>query len=174
MTGGLDMTDASLQISKKNSQQKWKKIIRNWQLYVFLLPAVVYFIIFNYAPMYGVLIAFKKYNPGAGIWGSPWADPWYKNFMDFFRSAWATTTIRNTLILAIYSFIVGTFLPVVLALMINEVRSVAFKKSCRMLPISLISCLLSCWSAWSTSFSAAAASSTRSLSCSADKASSSL
>ncbi len=122
------MTDSSLRTRQSNSHKKWNKIIRNWQLYLFLLPAVVYFIIFNYAPMYGVLIAFKKYNPGAGIWGSPWADPWYKNFTDFFHSAWALTTIRNTLILAIYSFIVGTILPVVLALMINEVRSVAFKK----------------------------------------------
>lgn len=109
-------------------RRKMALIARNWQLYLFLLPATVYFIIFNYAPMYGVIAAFKKYNAGLGVWGSPWADPWYKNFAQFFDSAWAEITIRNTLILALYSFVVGSILPVLLALMINEVRSNVYKK----------------------------------------------
>ena len=55
----------------------WRRIARNWGLYLLLLPALTLLICFTYKPMYGVLIAFKEYKPGKGILGSAWADPWY-------------------------------------------------------------------------------------------------
>ena len=78
--------------------------------------------------MYGVIIAFKNYNAALGFFKSPWANPWYRYFKLFFDSAWFTTTLKNTLILSLYGFLLGNILPLLLALMINEVRKVAFKK----------------------------------------------
>ena len=109
--------------------RKWKLVRKNWQLYLFVLPAVVSFALFSYAPMYGVQIAFKSYNPAFGIFGSPWADPWYRYFKLFFDSAWFTTTLKNTLVLSLYGFVTGSVLPLLLALMINEVRGLRFKKT---------------------------------------------
>ncbi len=109
--------------------KKWKLVRKNWQLYLFVLPAFLAFALFSYAPMYGVQIAFKEYNPGLGIWGSPWAQPWYRYFKLFFDSAWFTTTLKNTLTLSFYMFILGNILPLLLALMINEAKHMAFKKT---------------------------------------------
>lgn len=118
--------------AKLKKHPKWNRklalIKRNWQLYLLILPAFIYFAVFCYAPMYGVQVAFKDYNAGLGIIGSPWAQPFYKWFKMFFDSAWFTTTLRNTIILSLYSFIVGSILPVLLALMINEVGNLRFKK----------------------------------------------
>ena len=107
---------------------KWILIRRNWQLYFFILPALVYFLVFCYAPMYGVQIAFKDYTGGAGITASPWAKPITKYFQLFFEGAWFSTTLKNTLTLSLYSFAVGSILPVVLALMVNELKSVRYQK----------------------------------------------
>ena len=111
----------------RSSRTKLAK--RNWQLYILVLPALVYAALFQYWPMYGIMIGFKNYNPALGIWGSSWADPWYYYFKLFFDSAWFVTTLKNTLILAMYGFVVGSILPLLLALMINEVQNVVFKKT---------------------------------------------
>lgn len=114
--------------AKQELARKWVLIRRNWQLYLFILPAFAYFIVFCYAPMYGVQIAFKNYTGGAGITASPWAEPIYKYFQLFFEGAWFTTTLKNTLALSLYSFAVGSILPVLLALMINELKNIHFQK----------------------------------------------
>lgn len=106
-----------------------KLVKRNWQLYLFVLPALVYFALFSFWPMYGVIIAFKDYNPALGFFGSAWIKPWYHYFKLFFDSAWFTTTIKNTLVLSLYSFVIGNILPVIIALMINEVQNIVFKKT---------------------------------------------
>lgn len=122
-------TAAETASGRRRKLQRWKLVKKNWQLYLFVLPAVLSFAFFSYAPMYGVQIAFKEYNPGLGIFGSPWADPWYRYFKLFFDSAWFTTTLKNTVVLSLYSFVVGNILPLLLALMINEVRSLRLKKT---------------------------------------------
>jgi len=99
---------------------------RHYQLYLMLLPAVVWYIIFSYMPMYGLTIAFKNYNPGLGILGSKWVG--LKYFKSFFRSYYAGLIIKNTLILSVYSIVAGFPLPIILALMLNEVRSKSYKK----------------------------------------------
>jgi len=101
-------------------------ILRNWQLYLFVLPAVVYYIVFHYVPIYGVQIAFRQYYPMRGILGSPWVG--MKHFMRFFNSYYFTTVIGNTLRISLTALIVGFPIPVLLALMLNEVQHLRFKK----------------------------------------------
>lgn len=104
-----------------------KKWYRNWQLYVLLLPALVYLGIFCYAPMYGIIIAFKDYNSFSGIWNSPWIG--FTNFTRFFENYFFWELIRNTLLISIFSIIVNTPFPIILALFINELRSKFFKNT---------------------------------------------
>ena len=107
----------------------WKRISRNWGLYLLLLPALVLLILFAYKPMYGVVIAFKNYKNSLGILGSPWVDPLFKNFQRFFNSYQCGTTIRNTLRLTVYSLAVGFPIPIILALMINQITAMRFRRT---------------------------------------------
>ena len=107
----------------------YRNVRRNLGLYFLLLPAVVLVVCFAYKPMYGVLIAFKDYKPAMGITGSPWADPWYKYFIKFFKSFQFDTTIRNTLFINLYSLAVGFPLPIMLALIINQMHAKWFRKA---------------------------------------------
>lgn len=102
-------------------------IRRNWDLYLLTLPVVIYFIIFKYAPMYGVQIAFKDYIATKGIWGSPFAG--FKHFERFFRSYLFKTVVKNTLGISIYHLLAGFPIPIILALMMNEVKNQKFKKT---------------------------------------------
>ena len=96
-----------------------------WQLYLLLLPAAVYFVIFHYVPMYGAQIAFKDYFANKGIWGSPWVG--MENFERFFNSYYFWRLLRNTLILSVYQLLLFP-LPLMLALALNELRSRRVKK----------------------------------------------
>ena len=107
----------------------WKRISRNWGLYLLLLPALVLLILFAYKPMYGVVIAFKNYKNSLGILGSPWVDPLFKNFQRFFNSYQCGATIRNTLRLSLYSLAVGFPIPIILALMINQITAKRFRRT---------------------------------------------
>lgn len=107
----------------------WKRIGRNWGLYLLLLPALVLLILFAYKPMYGVVIAFKNYKNSLGILGSPWVDPLFKNFQRFFNSYQCGATIRNTLRLSLYSLAVGFPIPILLALMINQITAMRFRRA---------------------------------------------
>jgi putative aldouronate transport system permease protein len=117
------MLDSKIKVKKK----KTKKIIRNWELYLFLLPTLAYFIIFHYIPMYGVQIAFKDFLPSTGIWGSEWVG--FSHFTRFFESYYFWDLIKNTLGISIYELIVGFPLPIIVALSINEVKDGLFKRS---------------------------------------------
>ena len=79
--------------------------------------------------MYGVVIAFKNYKNSLGILGSPWADPLFKNFQRFFNSYQCGATIRNTLRLSLYSLAVGFPIPIILALMINQITAMRFRRA---------------------------------------------
>lgn len=113
----------------KNWKQKIAHTVKwNWQYYLMLLPFLIYYLIFKYGPMYGVLIAFKDYNIPKGILGSPWADPLLKHFDYFFKSPYASQVIGNTLKISFYKIIFGMIPPVILAIMINECRGKWFRK----------------------------------------------
>ena len=99
---------------------------RNWVLYVFLLPAIIYIGTFMYAPMYGLIIAFKDFAASKGIMGSPWVG--MKWFSTFFNTPRFWQILGNTLILSVYQLIVGFPLPVILALIINNINNTKVKK----------------------------------------------
>ena len=98
-----------------------------WQLYLMILPALVYIIIFVYKPMYGVLIAFKSFQMRAGILGSPWCG--VDNFVRLFQSSWFPIILKNTLLISVLSLVLGFPLPIVLALMLNEVPHEGTKRT---------------------------------------------
>ena len=112
-----------------NRSGTWKRISRNWGLYLLLLPSLVLLILFAYKPMYGVVIAFKNYKNSLGILGSPWAEPLFKNFQRFFNSYQCEATIRNTLRLSLYSLAVGFPIPIIRALMINQITAMRFRRT---------------------------------------------
>ena len=112
---------------KGTARQLVKRMKRCWQLYVFLLPAVVYVLLFVYKPMYGILIAFKDFSIREGIWGSSWVG--FANFERLFRSYWFPVILKNTLMLSGLSLIIGFPLPILFALLLNEVRSKRFRST---------------------------------------------
>ncbi|MGN1141705.1 MAG: sugar ABC transporter permease, partial [Oliverpabstia sp.] len=99
---------------------------RSAPLYLIMLPSIVIFLLFTYYPMYGVVIAFKDFSPSLGILGSPWAG--FKYFKQFFNSYQFWPTIRNTLVISIYTIVVTFPLPIALALMCNQMKALKFKK----------------------------------------------
>lgn len=104
----------------------WKRIKKNYEMYIFLFPTILWFAIFRYGPMYGVQIAFKDFLGTYGIWGSPWVG--FKHFNNFFNSYYLWPLIRNTIILSVYSLLAGFPVPILLALMLNEVKQYRYKK----------------------------------------------
>jgi len=112
----------------------WKKTVlgclSNWQLYVLLLPAVIYIFIFNYMPMYGVQIAFKNFRTSLGIWDSPWVG--FSHFRRFISFPNFKLIVMNTLRLGAYGL--ATFpCSIILALLLNEIKNTVFKKTVQMI-----------------------------------------
>lgn len=106
-------------------------ILRNYQLYLFLLPTLLYILIFCYVPMYGVLMAFQDYSPALGIMKSPWVG--LEHFMRFFRSPQFWNIIGNTVGVSLYTLIVSFPFPIILALVLNYLKFEKFKKLSQMI-----------------------------------------
>lgn len=104
----------------------FKAIKTQWILYLILLPSLIYLVIFCYAPMFGIVIAFKDYVPSLGIFKSP--NVGFAKFEMFFSSYYFKDILINTLALSVISLIVNTPLPIILALLINEVQNKKIKK----------------------------------------------
>jgi putative aldouronate transport system permease protein len=106
-----------------------KRVLSCWQLYILVLPAVIYLGIFNYGPMYGLQIAFKEFRPSLGIWGSPWIG--FNNFIRFIKFPDFLKMIKNTLSITVYQL--ATFpCAVILAILFNEMRTPKFKRLVQM------------------------------------------
>lgn len=101
-------------------------IKKNWQLYLLLLPSLIFIIIFSYAPMYGLMLAFKDFNPRAGIWGSQWVG--LKYFKQFFQTSIFATTLWNTIAISVTSLIFSFPVPIIFALLLNQVRNNGCKR----------------------------------------------
>ena len=99
---------------------------RDWQLYALLLPAVVAVFVFCYLPMYGIQIVFREYKAAFGIAGSKWIG--LKNFTDFFASYYSPRLILNTLLINLYYLLWGFPLPIIMAIMLNQMTMKRFKK----------------------------------------------
>lgn len=99
----------------------------NRYLYLMLLPGLIYFVVYRYVPMFGLAIAFKRYFPNVGFWDSRWVGLYY--FERIFRSPEVTRVFVNTLVISLSKVLFGFPVPIILALLINEVRNLRFKKS---------------------------------------------
>ncbi|MBE6974032.1 MAG: sugar ABC transporter permease [Ruminococcaceae bacterium] len=105
------------------NQKDWKQ---NWSVYLLFLPAVVLFGIFNYAPMFGIVMAFENFKPTKGFFGSKWVG--MANFMDLFSSEEFLTVFRNTVVMAFMNLTIGFVFPIVLALLLSELTSKKFRR----------------------------------------------
>lgn len=114
---------------KKKSIYKAKivGVKKNWELYLFLFPTLLYFFIFQYLPMYGLQIAFKDFVAVKGIRGSDWAG--VEHFVRFFNSYQFWILIKNTIYINLYQVLVAFPIPIIMALMLNQVNNVRFKKT---------------------------------------------
>ena len=112
---------------KSNKINLRKAVFSRWQLYLMCLPAVLYVLIFAYKPMYGILIAFKNYKIKLGIWNSPWVG--LDNFERLFNSYWFPVILKNTVVISFLSIVLTFPLPIILALMVNEIRNGAVRKT---------------------------------------------
>lgn len=117
----------------KNTGTPAKKLRRDWNLnkwkYIMIIPVLIYLVLFCYKPMYGLIIAFKDYKITRGIAGSSWADPWFKWFLNFITDPYFPRVIKNTFMISGLTILFGFPTPIILALLINEVRNKAFKRS---------------------------------------------
>ncbi len=104
-----------------------RSIRKNWDLYLLILPVVLYFILFKYLPMYGVQIAFKDFSARKGIWGSAWVG--FKHFTRFFNNYQFVSLIKNTLGISVLTLVFAFPMPIIFALLLNEVKCKWFKKS---------------------------------------------
>jgi len=108
-----------------------REMTKNGQLYLIALPVIAYYVLFHYAPMYGAQIAFKDFSPAGGIAGSPWVG--FKHFEDFFGSIYFIRVLKNTLTISITSLVFGFPAPIILALLINELRSRKFSRTVQLI-----------------------------------------
>ncbi len=107
--------------------QKLKADYREHKIiYIMLIPVVLYYVVFQYGPFGGLIVAFKDYKPALGIWDSTWIG--FRNFTDFFGSYYFGSLLKNTLWISIQSIIWGFPAPIILAILLNEIRSTRFKK----------------------------------------------
>lgn len=104
-------------------KKDWKK---NWSVYCLAIPILIYFLIWHYLPMIGILLGFEDYTPRGGVLGSEWIG--VKNFIEFFKSYYFGRLIKNTIILSVLHIIVNFPAPIILALLLNELENQVFKK----------------------------------------------
>lgn len=110
-------------------QSLGKRIWKNRWVYLFLLPGIAFVLLFCYGPMYGLVVAFKDYKISKGILGSPWANPWYNNFAMMFKDKKFTAAFFNTIRMGLAYIITGFPGPIILALLLNELRSRHYKNT---------------------------------------------
>ncbi|MBD2867326.1 ABC transporter permease [Paenibacillus arenilitoris] len=120
------LTDSAPRTGKRLKAGTVKLIKQNIPLMIMFLPGLLFYVIFKYAPMGGIIIAFKDFNLRDGVFGSPWVG--MDNFVQLFNQAQSLQIIRNSFIISILSLVVGFPMPILLAILLNEVRKMAFKR----------------------------------------------
>ena len=120
-------------MNKKNRTKLFsmRMLKKTWVCYLFILPMVLYVLLFNYVPMYGIQLAFKDYRASDGIWGSAWVG--MKHFQTFFDSWQFKDLLWNTLSLSLYSLVAGFPMPIIFALILNYVTHTRLKKTAQMI-----------------------------------------
>ena len=124
------MANVTTTPAKKHKDGYWYKLFKSLNrtkyLQLLLLPGLIYYVVFHFAPMYGVIIAFKDYKIRAGILGSPWVG--FKYFQEFFDYMYFGRLVRNTVLLNLYELVFGFPMPIIFAILLNEVRNLKYKK----------------------------------------------
>jgi putative aldouronate transport system permease protein len=125
--GEVALSGSVYQMKKQSFVQRLKRdLFKNSLIYFMALPVLAYYIIFQYVPMYGATIAFKDFSPMKGILGSSWVG--MQHFTDFFKDVYFERILVNTLLISLYNIIFGFPAPIILALLLNEVRKNVFKR----------------------------------------------
>ena len=124
----INKTKATMELPVKKScgRRIGRAFSRDWQLMVLCILPVIYYIVFHYIPMYGVQIAFKNFTAAEGIWGSQWIG--FDHFKRFFNSYQFWPLLKNTLILSGSQILIGFPIPIILAIMFNQMKNVRFRK----------------------------------------------
>lgn len=122
----MKSTSAAPAIPRQSRRTLLSRAMRSWQLYAFLLPTLLYFGIFHYGPLYGAQIAFRDYLGALGIWRSPWVG--LQNFERFFTSAYFVNLLSNTVILSVLMLVFSFPMPVIFALMLNQLGNQRYKR----------------------------------------------
>jgi putative aldouronate transport system permease protein len=117
----------------RTGKTPWQKIAENGQCYIMLAPVLIHLFIFNYIPIYGIATAFQNYYPGApfGIFGKGIEWVGFKHFKTFVTSIYFYRVFKNTAILSIQSILFATWVPIIFALLVNEITHLKFKKICQ-------------------------------------------
>ncbi len=114
-------------VNNSRLHKLWLQIKRHKLIYLFILPCVISLLVFSYYPMYGAVLAFKSFNYNLGILGSPWVG--FKNFEEFMRSPDFWIVMKNTIVISGLKILFGFPAPIILALLLNEVKGNKFKKT---------------------------------------------
>jgi putative aldouronate transport system permease protein len=107
-------------------KKKWKDILMDWDLYMLLVPGILFFLIYKYIPMFGVLIAFQDYSPFRGVLNSEWVG--FKHFVNLFTYDKFWEIFRNTILISFYNLVFFFPAPIAIALLLNEVKNQLFKR----------------------------------------------
>ena len=126
---GVPTTETNTVVTRPSIKKKSgfaKKFNNSKYLLILFAPTLIYYLIFHYAPMFGVVISFKDYNLFTGVWESEWVG--FKYYMMFFESPDFFILLRNTFLLGLYNFLFGFPVPIIFALLLNELRGMVFKR----------------------------------------------
>jgi putative aldouronate transport system permease protein len=125
-----DVLQTESAVSKPIVAAKKPLAVRIWKerwLYLFMLPGLLYFIIYKYVPMWGMLMAFKNYQPHLGLWASEWVG--FRHFQRFFSEPEFGMLLKNTVIIAVLDLVIFFPVTIILALMLNEIRKSVYKRT---------------------------------------------
>lgn len=115
-------------VAIKTGRTSWKRDFRmNWKIYLLVLPVIIYFIVFNYLPMGGLIMAFQKFSPIKGFFGSEFVG--FDNFIQFFTAPNFFQILRNTFVISLLGLVIGFPLSIAFALLLNEINLSFFKKT---------------------------------------------
>lgn len=127
MNIGSNYKNKALPSMAQKRTSVWIDIKKDWDLYVLLIPGLIFLAIFKYTPMYGLIIAFKEFNIYDGIASSPWVG--FDNFQRLFTSSAFYDVLKNTIIISFYKLVFLFPLPIIVAILLNEIKNMAFKRS---------------------------------------------
>ncbi|MFD2654986.1 ABC transporter permease [Gracilibacillus thailandensis] len=125
-TTTLTAKEEAKQVKKMKRSETWRRVKRNKMIYLMILPGLIYFLIYKYLPMYGLIISFQEYKPYLGIFGSEWVG--LEHFNRLFASSEFWMIFKNTLVLFGLQIFIYFPIPIIISLMLNEVRHSFFKR----------------------------------------------